>query len=145
MDTTINKPNKSLGFFVSLFGTVLILIWLGIFKFTPTEAAAIKPLVSNHPLTFWMYDVLSTQAISNLVGIFEIIVALLIIIGIFKKPIAKFAGIGLIIIFSMTLSYLFTTPNVWKIVDHVPVTDFFILKDIMYLGFGITLYQLANK
>jgi uncharacterized membrane protein YkgB len=39
------------GYYISLFGAALILLWIGIFKFTPTEAAAIKPLVENHFLT----------------------------------------------------------------------------------------------
>ena len=61
----INKPG--LGFYVSLFGTVLILLWVGAFKFTITEANGIKDLVINHPLTFWMYDVFSIQMVSNLI------------------------------------------------------------------------------
>jgi len=138
-----NKPDY--GFYVSLFGTVLILLWVGYFKFTPTEAEAIKPLVSNHPLTYWMYDTMSIQIVSYCIGIFEITVALLILVGLKYKKIAKIAAIGVIIIFLMTLSYLFTTPGTWRIVDGVPVTDFFILKDIMYLGFGITLFQYSNK
>lgn len=32
------------GFLVALAGVVLTLLWIGVFKFTPTEAAAIKPL-----------------------------------------------------------------------------------------------------
>ena len=41
-----------LGYYVSLFGTVVILLWIGLFKFTPTEAAAIRPLLEHHPFTF---------------------------------------------------------------------------------------------
>lgn len=143
METKKNN-DKNFGFYVSLTGTVLILIWLGIFKFTPTEAEAIKPLVSNHPATGWLYKVLSTQMISNLVGVFEITVAILILIGLKYKQVARVAGIGVIVIFLMTISYLFTTPGSWNIVDHVPTTQFFILKDIMYLGFGISYYQYAK-
>jgi len=43
--------------------------------------------------------------------------------------------------FMVTLSYLFTTPGMWKVVDGVPVTDFFILKDLMLLGFGLMILQ----
>ena len=41
--------------------------------------------------------------------------------------------------FIMTLSFLITTPGIWRIVDGIPVTDFFILKDLPLLGFGIML------
>ena len=45
----------------------------------------------------------------------------------------------------MTLSYLFTTPDTWKTVDGLPITNFFILKDIMYLGFGITYFNYSKN
>ncbi|WP_293925827.1 DUF417 family protein [Sphingobacterium sp. UBA6320] len=35
---------SSVGYYISLFGSVLILLWVGIFKFTPTEAQAIKDI-----------------------------------------------------------------------------------------------------
>lgn len=141
--STFPKPNY--GLYISLIGTVSILLWLGIFKFTPTEAAAIKPLVSNHPLTSWMYGKMNDQTISNLIGIFEIVVAILILVGLKYKIIAKIAAISVIIIFLMTISYLFTTPNTWRNVDNILITDFFIFKDIMYLGFGVSFFQYANN
>ncbi|WP_353149865.1 DUF417 family protein [Chryseobacterium sp.] len=133
-----------LGYYISLFGAALILLWIGIFKFTPTEAAAIKPLVENHFLTFFAYKVMSVQAVSNLIGTIEIIIALLLIFSAKFAVLKRYAGIGMIITFLTTLSYIFTTPGMWKIVDGVPVTDFFIVKDLMLLGFGLMIFQ-SNK
>ncbi|WP_336703344.1 DUF417 family protein [Chryseobacterium indologenes] len=130
-----------IGYYISLFGAALILLWIGIFKFTSTEAAAIKPLVENHFLTFFVYKIISVQAVSNLIGVIEIIIALLLIFSAKFAVLKKYAGIGMIITFLVTLSYLFTTPRIWKIVDGVPVTDFFILKDLMLLGFGFMIVQ----
>ncbi|RLJ31790.1 putative membrane protein YkgB [Chryseobacterium sp. 7] len=130
-----------IGYYISLFGAALILLWIGIFKFTPTEAAAIKPLVENHFLTFFVYKIISVQAVSNFIGAIEIIIALLLIFSAKFAVLKKYAGIGMIVTFLVTLSYLFTTPGVWKIVDGVPVTDFFILKDLMLLGFGFMIVQ----
>ncbi|MCI0921697.1 DUF417 family protein [Sphingobacterium rhinopitheci] len=141
--TMNNKQN--LGFYISLTGTVLILLWVGYYKFTPTEAAAIQPLVSNHPLTYWMYNIMSTQVVSNFIGIFEITTAILILVGLKYKIIAKIASLAVIVMFLMTISYLFTTPGTWKHVDGVPITNFFMLKDIMYLGFGVTFFQYSNS
>ncbi|PXW13690.1 MULTISPECIES: DUF417 family protein [Chryseobacterium] len=129
------------GYYISLFGAALIFLWIGIFKFTPTEAAAIKPLVENHFLTFFVYKIISVQAVSNLIGTIEIIIALLLIFSAKFAVLKKYAGIGMIVTFLVTLSYLFTTPGIWKIVDGVPVTDFFILKDLMLLGFGFMIVQ----
>ena len=141
---TVQKSKNLLsgtGYYISLFGAALILLWIGIFKFTPTEAAAIKPLVENHFLTFFVYKIISVQAMSNLIGAIEIIIALLLIFSAKFAVLKKYAGIGMIITFLVTLSYLFTTPGIWKIVDGVPVTDFFILKDFMLLGFGFMIVQ----
>lgn len=124
------------GYYISLFGAALILLWIGIFKFTPTEANAIKPLIENHFLTFSVYNFVSVQVVSNTIGLIEIIIALLLIFSVKFASLKRLAGFGMIVTFLITLSYLFTTPGVWKVVDGVPVTDFFILKDFMLLGFG---------
>ncbi|SMO90440.1 Uncharacterized membrane protein YkgB [Chryseobacterium rhizoplanae] len=141
---TVQETNNQFtraGYYISLFGAALILLWIGIFKFTPTEAAAIKPLVENHFLTFFVYKIMSVQAVSNLIGTIEIIIALLLIFSAKFAVLKKYAGIGMIVTFLVTLSYLFTTPEMWKVVDGVPVTDFFIVKDLMLLGFGLMLVQ----
>lgn len=143
---TVNQSDKhpstySLGYYISLFGAALILLWIGVFKFTPTEAAAIKPLVENHFLTFFVYKTMSVQTVSNLIGVIEIIIALLLIFSAKFAVLKRYAGIGMVVTFLVTLSYLFTTPGMWKIVDGVPVTDFFILKDLMLLGFGFMILE----
>ncbi|MDQ0065576.1 DUF417 family protein [Chryseobacterium lathyri] len=137
----VESQSYKTGYYISLFGAALILLWIGVFKFTPTEAAAIKPLVENHFLTFFVYKIVGIQTVSNAIGAIEIIIALLLIFSVKFASLRKYAGIGMIMTFLVTLSYLFTTPGVWKIVDGVPVTDFFILKDVMLLGFGLMIFQ----
>ena len=88
---------------------------------------------------------MSTQVVSNFIGIFEITTAILILVGLKYKIIAKIASLAVIVMFLMTISYLFTTPGTWKHVDGVPITNFFMLKDIMYLGFGVTFFQYSNS
>jgi len=145
--STINVESATYksGYYISLFGAALILLWIGIFKFTPTEAAAIKPLVENHFLTFFVYKIAGIQAASNAIGAIEIIIALLLIFSVKFASLRKYAAIGMIVTFLVTLSYLFTTPGVLKVVDGVPVTDFFILKDVMLLGFGLMILQNNKK
>lgn len=150
MNATTQKNSKevsasTIGYYISLFGTALILIWIGIFKFTPTEAAGIKNLVENHFLTFYVYDIMSVQAVSNAIGAIEIIIALLLIFSVKFAFLRKYAAIGMIVTFLTTLSYLFTTPGIWKVVDGIPVTDFFILKDLMFLGFALMILQNDKK
>lgn len=143
--SNLTKDYSKAGYYISLSGTVIVLLWIGIFKFTPTEANAIKPLIQNHPLSFWVYNIFSVQTVSILVGISELFMAALLLLTLKFSKLKMYAGIGLCAIFLMTLSYLFTTPGMWKIVNGVPITDFFILKDIMYLGFGVTLLLSSKK
>lgn len=143
--SNLTKDYSKAGYYVSLSGTVIVLLWIGIFKFTPTESNAIKPLIQNHPLSFWVYNIFSVQTVSILVGISELFMAALLLLTLKFSKLKMYAGIGLCAIFLMTLSYLFTTPGMWKIVNGVPITDFFILKDIMYLGFGVTLLLSSKK
>jgi len=107
------------GFLLALGGVVLTLLWIGIFKFTPTEAAAIRPLVASHPL---------------MIGVVEIVTAIGLVIGIWRPRVGYWASLSALITFVMTLSFLLTLPSVWKLVDGVPVTEFFILKDLVFLG-----------
>lgn len=125
-----------LGYYILLLGIALIMLWIGIFKFTPTEAVGIKPLVENHFLLFWLYDVLNVQQVSDLFGVIEIITGLLLLFSVRYDVLRPFAALCLIATFVITLSFLFTTPGIWKIVDGVPSTDFFILKDLPMLGLG---------
>jgi hypothetical protein len=112
------------------------LLWIGVFKFTQAEANAIKPLLTHHFLFSWLYHLFSVQGVSNLIGIVEIIVGFSFILGTRFVCFRKIAFIGSTIIFCVTLSFLFTTPGKWRIIEGVPITDFFILKDIALLATG---------
>ncbi len=128
-----------LGYYVTLFGTAVILLWIGLFKFTPTEAAAIRPLLEHHPFTFWVYAIFSVQAVSNVVGTIEITVAVVLLLSVKFYFLKQYAGLGIVFTFLITLSFLFSTPEIWRVKDGVLVTDYFILKDLAYLGFGLML------
>ncbi len=128
-----------------MFSAVIALLWIGIFKFTPTEAQAIVPLIKHHPLSFWLYDVLSIQAVSNIVGAVEILIAILLLLSLKLNVLRKYVGMAIILMFLTTLSFLIFTPGMWRVKDGILITDFFILKDISYLGFGFLLLGKQNK
>ena len=81
------------------------------------------------------------MTVSRMVGITEIGLALLLLLSLWKSSLLRYAALGIIAVFSFTLSFLFTTPGMWRITEYIPVTDFFIIKDLMFLGFGITLLE----
>ncbi|WP_114784700.1 DUF417 family protein [Vibrio tetraodonis] len=139
-----NTKTDNIGYLIGVFGVALLLIWIGVYKFTPTEAKLIQPLVENHFAMNWLYDLFSIQAVSNLIGAAEIIVALGLIVGIKKPKIAFYSGIAAAAIFITTLSFLLTTPNTWKVSDGVLVTNFFLVKDILFLAVSISIIE-RNK
>ncbi|WP_367916256.1 DUF417 family protein [Leadbetterella sp. DM7] len=132
-----NIDLQKIGYQISVFGVSVILIWIGTFKFTPTEAKLIEPLVSNSFMMSWLYNFLSLQGVSNLIGTVEIITAISLLLHFVWKKAGILGGILSILTFLATISFLFTTPNVCKTIDGIPITDFFILKDIMALGISI--------
>ncbi|AZL84856.1 DUF417 family protein [Aliivibrio salmonicida] len=143
---TIERTNAttSLGYKIGVFGVVLTLLWIGVFKFTPTEAAAIEPLVANHPLIGWIYNFLSVQMVSNIIGLTEIIIAIGLIAGFFNPKIGYLSGLLALFTFITTLSFMITTPNTWKVVDGVLITNFFLLKDIVFVAIALLVIE-RNK
>ena len=125
------------GYILGVSATALVLLWIGILKFTPTEAAAIKPYVENSFLMSWLYNVASVQMVSNLIGVFEIITGLLLLGSFRSTKAGEIAGYLALIIFITTLSFLITTPHVWKFSDGVLITDFFVVKDLAFLAIAL--------
>ncbi|KIF44626.1 membrane protein [Vibrio owensii 47666-1] len=142
--SSVSQKPTQFGYYLGVFGVALVLIWLGIYKFTPTEAKLIEPLVVNHPAMSWLYGIISVQAVSNIIGLTEIIVALGLLIGLKKPTVAYYSGIAASVIFLSTLSFLVTTPNTWKVSDGVLIANFFLVKDILFLAISISVVE-RNK
>ena len=124
------------------YGLAAILLYYGAFKFHPVEAAAIQPLVSESPLMGWMYAVLSVQGVSSLIGVTEIIVAGLLLARPWSPRAGAAGGIGAIVIFLATLSFLVTTPDAWATVPGWPLPmpgmmGSFLIKDLCLLGAAV--------
>ena len=126
----------TVGIWVSRYGLVVVLLLIGVLKFTPGEAAGIQPLVAHSPLMSWMYSLLSVQG-ANLIGAIEIAIALLIALRPLS-PKASFVGsLGAIVTFLLTLSFLFSTPGAAQLNYAFPIlgeAGQFLIKDIVLLG-----------
>ncbi len=131
---------KDIGFHVSLMGLALILIWIGLFKFTLTEAKAIEPLIANSPFMKWMYNIASINGVSKIIGTIEVITGLLLLLNYFTPYGGLAGGFLASATFIVTLSFIFTTPNAIEKIDGFILPDAFILKDIMALGISITIF-----
>lgn len=132
---------SGLGTHVIRYGLVLVILWIGAMKFTAYEAGGIQPLVANSPFMGWVYKILSVQGFSNFLGAAEILIASMIAL----RPVSSLASaIGsalAMIMFSTTLSFLFSTPGWEPSLGGFPalsvVPGQFLIKDMVLLGAAI--------
>ncbi len=128
---------EKLGVSITRYGLVVVLLLVGFLKFTEAEAAGIQPLIAHSPLLSWLYAILSVQGVSNLIGMIEIVIAVLLAL----RPVsakASFAGsLGSIVTFLLTTSFLFSTPGAVQLSHGWPVlgdAGQFLIKDVVLLG-----------
>ena len=132
---------ERLGIGVLRYGLVIVLLWVGLLKFTAYEAEGIKGLVLNSPLLSWVYNIMSVQSFSALLGIIEISLGILIAARNFSPKLSAIGSMGAIIMFLVTLSFLLSTPGIWQ-PDYgfpylSPMPGQFLAKDILLLGTAI--------
>ena len=110
------------------YGLVLLLVGIGLLKFTEAEALAIQPWVAHSPFLGWLYGAMSVQMASSLIGVIEIALGVLLAIHHWWPRLSAIGGIGASATFLITLSFMFTTP------DLSPDTQGFLMKDFMLFG-----------
>lgn len=139
--TTRPATLTDLGGHAARYGLVVVIGWIGALKFTSYEAHGIQPLVANSPLMSWVYDIFSVTGFSALLGVLELMTALLLAV----KPWApRLSAVGSVIavgLFVATLSFLFTTPGVGEATaGGFPVlssTGQFLIKDVALIGISM--------
>ena len=135
------QATEDVGHAILRYGLVVVLLWVGSLKFTAYEADGIKPLIANSPLMSWTLGVMSLQAVSNLIGITEIIIALLIATRCCWPLVSAFGSFWAVGMFLITLTFVFTTPGVWQegygFPFPSPLPGQFLAKDILLLGAAI--------
>lgn len=120
------------------YGLALVLIWIGVLKFTSYEAGGIDPLAKNSPLFSWLSSALGVQGFSQLIGVIEIVVGLLIAFKPLVPKLSAWGSIGAAVVFVITLSFLFSTPGITQEGYSFPFISAmpgqFIIKDFVLLG-----------
>lgn len=140
VNTEMNNAIKleNFGAAIIRYGLVIVLLWVGFLKFTAYEAEGIKPLVMNSPFLFWAYSVTSVQGFAKLLGIIEIILGILIALRPFSAKASAIGSMGAMIMFFITLTFIFSTPSVWQ-PDYgfpylSPMPGQFLAKDLLLFG-----------
>ncbi|WP_417371803.1 DUF417 family protein [Gelidibacter japonicus] len=128
------------------YGLVLILIGIGLLKFTKHEAEAIRPLAENSPFFSWAFALLSTRMFSSLTGGIEITMGILIALRQQSPTLSSFGSIGAIITFLIILTFMVSSPmhiNKGLTIPFIPNSpwQFFIIHLIL-LGASVwTAYE----
>jgi uncharacterized membrane protein YkgB len=137
---------QNIGRFLLRYGLVLVLGWIGAMKFTAYEAKGIEGLIKTSPLMSWLYNVLSLQTTSNLIGVTELLAALLIAIKPLSSRLSAVGSVLAICTFLATLTFLFSLPGWEKSLGGFPAlsgSGGFLLKDVVLLG--AALFTLAES
>lgn len=118
---------RGIGAFVLRYSLVFFLVFFGALKWTAAEAKGIEPMVSHSPFFFWLYPAFGVQGGSEVIGVVELVIALLIVV---RRWAPRASGVGstaAIGMFLVTLSFIVTTPNIGEGAT-------FLLKDLTLLG-----------
>ncbi len=133
----VRSRMEAVGIVVSRYGLVVVLLLIGVLKFTPEEAAGIQPLVAHSPLMSWMYALLSVQGVSNLIGAIEIAIAALVALRPLSAQASFVGSLGAVVTFLLTVSFLFSTPGAGHLKYGFPIlgdAGQFLIKDLVLLG-----------
>jgi uncharacterized membrane protein YkgB len=126
------------GALVLRYGLVLVIGWIGLMKFTGYEAKGIEPLVAHSPVMGWMYSFLSVQTFSDVLGVVEVAIAILIGLRPWSAKASALGSAAAVFMFLTTLSFLFSTPGWEPSLGGFPslsaLPGQFLLKDVVLLG-----------
>jgi uncharacterized membrane protein YkgB len=128
---------QNLPFLIISIGMIVMLLWAGAYKMTGPGAEGIAPLVNNNPLISWHFKLFGVYHGSDLIGVTEVVAALLMSIGMFK-PQAGIIGAGIaVLMFFITSTMVVTTPGSLTSVkgfNYMSFLGLFLFKDIICLG-----------
>jgi uncharacterized membrane protein YkgB len=109
------------------YSLVFFLLFFGAMKWTAAEAKGIEPMVSHSPFFFWLYPSFGVQRGSEVIGVVELVIGILIAARRWSPRASAIGSIAAAGMFVVTLSFLFTTPNIGEGAG-------FLLKDLTLLG-----------
>jgi reactive chlorine resistance protein C len=120
------------------YGVAVVIAWIGLLKFTGSEAMRIQQYISHSPFMSWLNGILSVRALSDVIGTIEIVAAVLIVLHVVSPRLGVAGGVLGTLLFLSTLSFLFTTPGIGDTAAGgfpalSPVGQF-LIKDIVLLG-----------
>ncbi len=125
---------------VALIGVVLPLVMIGILKFTQIEIEALKPIIGGTPWLAWMYPAFGEAGASYLLGVVELVTAVLLIASPWSRRAGVAGGALGTLTFFVTVSTLFALP-IWEAgsggFPFLNAMGSFLIKDVALLGIAL--------
>jgi uncharacterized membrane protein YkgB len=140
--------DRNIPFLITSTGMAVMLLWAGAYKMTAPGAEGIVPLVSNSPLISWHFKLFGPYTGSDLIGLTEIIAAVLIIAGHLRPKAGIVGGLIASMMFFITSTMLITTPGTTVSVHSIRYMTFlglFLYKDVISLGVSFYLISYFGK
>jgi uncharacterized membrane protein YkgB len=106
-------PSPSFGIGALRWSMVFIFLFFGISKFAAYEAQALEPILTAHPLFFWMPPLFGLQGTSNVIGVIELATGAMIAAGAWSQRAALLGGAMGTFTFLITLSFAIGAP-LWQ-------------------------------
>jgi uncharacterized membrane protein YkgB len=168
----LTARSARLGMYSMRIALFIVFVWIGGLKFFPYEADGIVPFVANSPFMSFFYankapeyksyvnkegelvaknrqwhQENNTYSFANGLGVMIVIIGFFVLLGVWYPKIG-FLGDALVVIMTLgTLSFLFTTPEVW--VSNLGDADFgfpylsgrgrLVIKDVALIAGGLML------
>jgi uncharacterized membrane protein YkgB len=116
---------------VARYSIALFFLGFGLLKFTAGEAAAIHPMLIHSPFLSWLPALFDQQVSSDIIGVVEITLALMMASRPFAPAVSAIGSYGVAASLVVTLSFMITTPQL------DPAIQSFIIKDLTLLGVAL--------
>lgn len=139
------KISKQQLIWLNFLPVALVYIWIGGMKFTLIEAQGIEALVKSSFLMSWLYHFFDLQMTSNLIGLYNLIITLLLAISLYTK---RYMAVTLVVastVFLVTQSFLFTYSGSLSAATVLTGTGQFIIKDLWFIVNLIVIHQLSSE
>jgi len=137
------KLSKQQLIWLNFLPVALVYIWIGGMKFTLIEAQGIEALVKSSFLMSWLYNFFDVQMTSNLIGIYDLVITLLLAISLYTKRYLVFSVLLASTVFFVTQTFLLTFSGSLSAETLLTGTGQFIIKDLWFIVNLIIIHQLS--
>ena len=130
---------------ITIFPVLLVLTWIGAMKFMDFEAKGIEALVQSSPLMSWMYQVWDLQTASNIIGIYDLVAVVILIIAIYRSRFLTPAVLMSGAVFIVTQTFLISWDASTSTDTILTTGGHFLIKDLWFIANLILFWNISKE